>query len=93
MHDGMPTMTHRTTFALDEATAGRLKHLASLWQVSQAEVVRRAVARAEAESAQATPDPIRMLQDLHANGEGLNPQQAKAYLREVREDRKRWRTK
>lgn len=50
-------------------------------------------AEVEAESAQATPDPIRMLQDLHANGEGLHPQQAKAYLREVREDRKRWRTK
>jgi two-component system response regulator MprA len=48
---------------------------------------------AEAGSIQATPDPIRVLQDLHASGEGLNAQQAKAYLRGVREDRKRWRTK
>jgi len=93
MHDGMPIMTHRTTFALDEATADRLRHLASLWQVSQAEVVRRAVAQAEAESVRATPDPIRMLQELHANGEGLDAKHAKAYLNEVRKDRQRWRTK
>lgn len=46
-HDGMQTMTHRTTFALDEATAMRLKRLAARWQVSQAEVVRRSVEQAE----------------------------------------------
>lgn len=43
----MSTMTHRTTFALDEATAQRLKNLAARWEVSQAEVVRRSVAQAE----------------------------------------------
>jgi len=43
----MPTMTHGTTFALDEATALRLKRLASRWNVSQAEVVRRAVAQSD----------------------------------------------
>ena len=43
----MPTMTYRTTFALDEATAQRLKRLAASWNVSQAEVVRRSVERAE----------------------------------------------
>jgi predicted transcriptional regulator len=46
---GMPTMTHRTTFALDEATAQRLKRLSSRWNVSQAEVVRRSVEQAEKE--------------------------------------------
>ncbi len=91
MREVMPTMTHRTTFALDEATAGRLKRLASLWQVSQAEVVRRAVAQAENQSVGNTPDPIRMLQELHAAGEGLEPRTARAFLAEVREDRKRYR--
>ena len=28
---GMQTMTHRTTFALDEVTAQRLKRLATCW--------------------------------------------------------------
>jgi predicted transcriptional regulator len=40
-------MIHRTTFALDENTARRLKRLAARWQVSQAEVVRRSVEKAE----------------------------------------------
>ena len=42
-NNGMATMTHRTTFALDAATARRLRQLAKLWKVSQAEVVRRSV--------------------------------------------------
>ncbi len=48
-------MTHRTTFALDEATALRLKRLAARWEVSQAEVVRRSVEQAER---QLTASPI-----------------------------------
>jgi hypothetical protein len=91
MRDGMPVMTHRTTFSLDEATAARLKRLAVRWQVSQAEVVRRALAEAEARPAKA--DPIAMLNELHASGRGLDPAAAEAYLAEVREDRKRWRDK
>ena len=47
MLDGMSTMTHRTTFALDKGTAQRLKRLAARWGVSQAEVVRRSVEQAE----------------------------------------------
>ena len=88
---GMKTMTHRTTFALDGATASRLRRLASIWQVSQAEVVRRAVAQAESATAPAKPDPIAMLKELHASGRGLDPATAEAYLAEVREDRKHWR--
>lgn len=45
-------MTHRTTFALDEATARRLKRLAAHWNVSQAEVVRRSVEKAEQSESQ-----------------------------------------
>ena len=52
MEDGMPTMIHRTTFALDDSTASRLKRLAARWQVSQAEVVRRSVEKAELAEAQ-----------------------------------------
>lgn len=48
----MPTMIHRTTFALDDSTASRLKRLAARWQVSQAEVVRRSVEKAELAEAQ-----------------------------------------
>ena len=91
MCNGMKTMTHRTTFALDDATARRLRHLASLWRVSQAEVVRRAVAQAESAAGGVKTDPIALLEELHASGEGLAPEAADAYLAQVREDRREWR--
>lgn len=91
MFDGMKTMTHRTTFALDESTARRLRRLSKLWQVSQAEVVRRAVADAESAVGNPGHDPIGLLEQLHASGQGLSPETADAYLREVREARQRWR--
>jgi hypothetical protein len=86
----MKKMTHRTTFALDGTTASRLRRLAAIWRVSQAEVVRRAVAQAESAAAPAKVDPITMLRAYHAKG-GLDPARAEAYLAEVREDRKHWR--
>jgi predicted transcriptional regulator len=55
----MAVMTHRTTFSLDAETMRRLKRLAARWQVSQAEVVRRAVAEAETR-----PDPQSILEDF-----------------------------
>ena len=86
-------MTHRTTFALDSATAARLKRLAATWRMSQAEVVRRAVAQAESAVPAAKPDPIAALKELHASGQGLDPRTAAAYLAQVREGRRRWRGK
>jgi hypothetical protein len=92
MSDGMPTMTHRTTFALDDATALRLKRLAARWNVSQAEVVRRAVARSEqAEEEPPKPDRISLLKAYHAKG-GMDQTRADQWIREIEEDRKHWRT-
>ena len=91
MNDGMPTMTHRTTFALDETTAHRLKRLSARWQVSQAEVVRRSLEQAEKLAESQKPDAVALLRDLHEKGGGLNRKKADAYLAEVREDRKHWR--
>lgn len=86
---GMATMTHRATFALDEGTAARIRSLAKIWNVSQAEVVRRAVSLAEKPADKA--DPVALLQKLHASGNGLPAKAAKAYLTEVREERRKWR--
>lgn len=44
---GMKRMIHRTTFALDSETLGRLRRLSKAWRVSQAAVVRRAIAAAD----------------------------------------------
>lgn len=90
MSDGMPTMTHRTTFALDDATAQRLKRLAARWNVSQAEVVRRAVARSEQAEESLKPDRISLLKAYHAKG-GMDQTRADQWIREIKEDRKHWR--
>ncbi len=82
-------MTHRTTFALDEATAQRIRSLAVSWKVSQAEVVRRAVSLADLPADK--PDPVDMLEQLHREGGGLTAAVADSSLAEMRVDRKRWR--
>jgi predicted transcriptional regulator len=89
-YDGMAVMTHRTTFALDAETIRRLKRLAKRWQVSQAEVVRRAVAQAEAQPEPQTSDPITMLRQMQES-DPVDPEKAERYLAEVYKDRKRWR--
>ena len=89
---GMGIMTHRTTFALDEKTAQRLKRLSAKWHVSQAEVVRRSLEQAESADALAQKDPEALLQRLHSKGGGLAAEDAAAYMAQVREDRKKWRS-
>jgi hypothetical protein len=42
----MSRMSVRSTYALDDTTARRIKRLAAAWGVSQAEVIRRSVQRA-----------------------------------------------
>jgi len=71
MNDGMPTMTHRTTFALDEATSQRLKRLAKRWNVSQAEVVRRSVDLAERQASRPDPDAEERIQTARRLRESL----------------------
>jgi predicted transcriptional regulator len=82
-------MSHRTTFALDDATIRRLKTLAKTWRVSQAEVVRRAIERAEREQNDTAPDPLEQLKEFHNKG-GLAYSKGVAYLAEVAENRTEW---
>lgn len=85
----MAIMAHRTTFALDETTIRRLKRLSKTWRVSQAEVVRRALEKAERENDRTAPDPLARLQAYHDSG-GLDSRKAAAYLEEVAENRADW---
>lgn len=83
----MPTMTHRTTFALDAKTAQRLKRLAARWQVSQAEVVRRSVEKAEqAENKSPTAEErIAAARQLRENLKGrTNPEEWMATVWDAR---------
>jgi hypothetical protein len=84
-------MSHRTTFALDEQTARRLKRLAARWNVSQAEVVRRSLEKAERQTEEQKPNPVEMLRHLFVTGQGLDPEKGNAYIAQVYEDRQHWR--
>lgn len=88
----MAIMNQRTTLTLDEATIQRIKTLASLWKVSKAEVVRRAVEQAERETTEQKTAPLESLKAYHQRG-GLGSEKAESYLREVRENRGAWRGK
>ena len=85
----MATMTHRTTFALDEGAISRLKKLSTLWQASQAEVVRRSLEIAESSHAQG-PDIQRRLDaasQLRARMKSRNIN-VDAWMRTARESRR-----
>ncbi len=82
-------MSHRTTFALDELTVARLRHLAEVWNVSQAEVVRRAIEGAEREAVQGNLDLAERLAAWHQKG-GLDPTVARAWVAEVAGGRADW---
>jgi predicted transcriptional regulator len=73
----------------DKEPRQRLQGLAGRWQVSQADVVRRAVARAE-EAERMASDPVAALLAFHAQG-GLDAAQVSVYLEQLHEDRRRWR--
>lgn len=88
----MATMTHRTSFALDERTMDRIKKLAARWNVSQAEVVRRSVERAESADESPGVNPIELLKAYYAKG-GLDKARAEKWIMGIDEDRKRWRAK
>jgi hypothetical protein len=80
---------HRTTFALDSVTIRRMKRLAAMWKVSQAEVVRRSIEQAERLAEQESADLRNRLAAYHERG-GLAVRAAEAYLEEVAEARSEW---
>lgn len=87
---GMVFSKHRTSFALDSQTIDRLRRLSARWNVSQAEVVRRAVEIAERQDSAAATEVGEQLRSYRRSGK-LNPDDANVYLREVHEDRRHWR--
>lgn len=57
----MSRMSIRSTYALDEQTAHRIRRLALRWGVSQAEVIRRSVQQASEQQVEAPPSPAEVV--------------------------------
>ncbi|MCK5153548.1 MAG: hypothetical protein KAQ93_04250 [Spirochaetales bacterium] len=85
----MAKMNRRTTFALDEETILRLRKLAAIWHVSQAEVVRKAIKKAESEFNTGNKDKLDLLRQYHEREE-MKIEVADTYLDEVAENRSSW---
>ena len=93
MYYGMKALktTYRTTFALDDIARKRIQRLSKKWKVSQAEVIRRSLEKAETMEELIQPDPLAMLESLAAKGELMALEDASAYLKENQKNRKEWR--
>ncbi len=83
-------MSCRATFALDTVAIERLKNLAERWNVSQAEVVRRALELAERSDEAKAVQPGKLLEAYYAEG-GLAKELAEPYLADLYKDRAEWR--
>ena len=82
-------MNKRTTFSLDEGTVESIRKLAALFRISQAEVVRRAIALSEREAYKEQTDALDRLNAYHEQG-GIAAEQVEEYLGQVQEDRSSW---
>jgi hypothetical protein len=78
----------RTSMSLDLGTIDALRKLASLWGVSKAEVMRRAIKTAEKTENMkiAQPSPLEALSKLQSSI-GLNPAEAAALREQIQEER------
>ena len=74
--------------ALDSMTLSAINFLAEKWEVSKAEVMRRAIKKAkeDADLKEQQPKPIEALDWLQKGG-GLTVREAEAFRREVRAER------
>ena len=84
----MSYLLTRTSMALDAWTIKALSDLALRWEVSKAEVLRRAVRRLkeEADREASLPNPLAALDWLQNQG-GLPPAEAAQFREEVRLER------
>ena len=84
----------RTSMALDTWTVQALRYLSEKWNISKAEVIRRAVRqlKEKAEAEEQTVDPLQALEWLQ-NGGGLVAEDAEKFRSDVvaeRQERKYW---
>lgn len=76
-------MSIRATYALDEQTDRRIKHLAKAWKVSQAEVIRRSVQTA-AEQSRETLTPAQVVAHYAKGALPRNKQETRRVIQSLR---------
>ncbi len=86
-HNGMATMTVRSTYALDVETVRALEEVARRWKVSKSEALRRAIRAAARQGPGEAPDAVAALDALQQSLK-LSPGTARAWDRRVRTERR-----
>ncbi len=85
----MTRMSIRSTYALDVQTSNSIKRLASIWGVSQAEVIRRSVQRAAAESAPTALTPAEVVARYARGPLPRSAAETRHLIEQLRRDRHR----
>ncbi len=87
----MATTTIKSTYSLDVETVRTLEALASRWNVSKSEVLRRAVRTAAAEDRGGAAGPLAALRQLQAGvlDDGVDIDR---WVRDVSAERRAWAT-
>ncbi|WP_419161598.1 ribbon-helix-helix protein, CopG family [Candidatus Palauibacter sp.] len=85
----MATTTIKSTYSLDVETVRMLEELASRWNTSKSEVVRRAIRAAAARDESVADGPLAALRQLQdsVRSRGVDLDQ---WVREVRAERRAW---
>ncbi|WP_419936763.1 ribbon-helix-helix protein, CopG family [Candidatus Palauibacter sp.] len=85
----MATTTIKSTYSLDVETVRILEALASRWNVSKSEVLRRAIRTASAEETGGAGGPLAALRQLQADvmEDGVDIER---WVRDVRAERRAW---
>lgn len=85
----MTRMSIRSTYALDVQTSNNIKRLASIWGVSQAEVIRRSVQRAAAESEPTALTPAEVVARYARGPLPRSAAETRRLIEQLRQDRHR----
>jgi Arc/MetJ-type ribon-helix-helix transcriptional regulator len=82
----------KVTYSLKPATVDRVQELSAAWGIPKSEVIRRAVESLDARAMPQKETPLQIFERIQREGTGISPEVAKKFMREVRRERRAWRT-
>lgn len=88
----MAVTTNKVTYSLKPQTVDRVQELATAWGIPKSEVIRRAVESLDAKSIPRKETPLEILERIQREGTGISAAAADKFMREVRRERRAWRS-
>jgi len=88
----MAVTTSKVTYSLKPQTVDRVQELATAWGIPKSEVIRRAVESLDAKAIPRKETPLEIFERIQREGTGISPAAAEKFMREVRRERRAWRS-